>query len=90
MDNTTKINWQKQIEKLRVVAATFGVTKEAWVCASLDKAKLTQVGAVVHCFTLGEFNLQATETHLLITVAAEDDDNWWPSGVMVFELGGEK
>ena len=91
MQTRTIDNWRKQMEKLRVFYATFGVTKEAWVDTSPYNGNINrtkQVGATIHCFTLGEYNLQLTETHLLVTVAAEDDAHWWPSGVMIFELGG--
>ena len=45
-------------------------------------------GVPEHNFRIGEYNFCVTATHVLVTLAAEDDDNWWPSGVVVFELGG--
>ena len=45
-------------------------------------------GVPEHNFRIGEYNFCVTATHVMVTLAAEDDDNWWPSGVVVFELGG--
>ena len=79
-------NWTKAKKQSLLATIDAGGTLQA--VTNNGRNLLSYCGVPQENWRGGAFNYSLTDTHLLVTVATEDDDNCWSSGVMVYKLGG--